>query len=93
MKKVTDEEIDELVDKIWHTSNTDKHKVIVRDWLENGIASVTYEEIKPACKYYYFDCWGGTGAAMTKTICASNKKDAELIFKGKYPDYAFDEPY
>ena len=48
MKRVTDKEIDELVDKIWHTSNTDKHKVIVRDWLENGIASVTDEEIREA---------------------------------------------
>jgi len=39
MKNVTDEQIDELVDKIWNTANTDNHKVIVRDWLRNGIAS------------------------------------------------------
>lgn len=44
-------------------------------------------------KTYFFDCWNRNGKLKTVEIIATNEKDATILFKGKYPDLAFDEPY
>jgi len=44
-------------------------------------------------KTYFFDCWDRHGNTDTKTINALNIDNAQIIFKAKYPDYGYDEPY
>ena len=58
-----------------------------------------YEKIKQALNIpvvvnsFYFDCWKRDGKIQTKIIKALNIKDAELLFKAKYPEHGYDKPY
>lgn len=44
-------------------------------------------------KTYFFDCWDRHGNTDTKTINALNIDNAQIIFKTKYPNLNYDEPY
>lgn len=46
-------------------------------------------EIKTHC----FDCWDNKGNTYIKYIVALSVDDAQMIFKSKYPDLGYDEPY
>lgn len=42
---------------------------------------------------FCFDCWDRKGKTYTKVIDAVTVEDAKAIFKDRYPNLAFDEPY
>lgn len=44
-------------------------------------------------KIYWFDCWDRNGKTNSISIEALSPETAEIIFKSKYPDLGYDEPY
>lgn len=44
-------------------------------------------------KTYWFDCWDRNGKTSSIPIEALDTESAEIIFKNKYPDLGYDEPY
>lgn len=42
---------------------------------------------------WFFDCWDRTGTMETKEVRAINEENATMIFKYKFPEFAFDHPY
>ena len=48
---------------------------------------------KKSTTTYCFDCWNRKGKTKTVYIDALDIDTAKLLFRDRYPDWAFDEPY